>query len=214
VHSPSPTGAAGSCTPCPGPSPPPSATPIRGARRSAHGNRRPSPVAQRASGTSLTGWVALHSVVHIPHRETIVLKALKKLFKPGKTPAPHHETHIEPVAAPIAPAAPGPATPAPTAAGDDRPAKKEGRQRQRRQKTQAPKAPAKPWSINDFVVEPAEGKTRFHDFPLPDSLMRGIQDQGFKYCTPIQAQVLGSTLLGHDAIGRAQTGTGKTAAFL
>ncbi len=143
-----------------------------------------------------------------------MLKALKKLFKPGKTPAPHHETHIEPVAAPIAPAAPGPATSAPTAAGDDRPAKKEGRQRQRRQKTQAPKAPAKPWSINDFVVEPAEGKTRFHDFPLPDSLMRGIQDQGFKYCTPIQAQVLGSTLLGHDAIGRAQTGTGKTAAFL
>ena len=143
-----------------------------------------------------------------------MLKALKKLFKPGKTPAPHHETHIEPVAAPIAPAAPGPATSAPAAAGDDRPAKKEGRQRQRRQKTQAPKAPAKPWSINDFVVEPAEGKTRFHDFPLPDSLMRGIQDQGFKYCTPIQAQVLGSTLLGHDAIGRAQTGTGKTAAFL
>ena len=143
-----------------------------------------------------------------------MLKALKKLFKPGKTPAPHHETHIEPVAAPIAPAAPGPATSAPTAAGDDRPAKKEGRQRQRRQKTQAPKPPAKPWSINDFVVEQAEGKTRFHDFPLPDSLMRGIQDQGFKYCTPIQAQVLGSTLLGHDAIGRAQTGTGKTAAFL
>ncbi|NLC02053.1 MAG: ATP-dependent RNA helicase RhlB [Pseudomonas formosensis] len=143
-----------------------------------------------------------------------MLKALKKLFKPGKTPAPHHETHIEPVAAPIAPAAPGPATSAPAAAGDDRPAKKEGRQRQRRQKTQAPKPPAKPWSINDFVVEQAEGKTRFHDFPLPDSLMRGIQDQGFKYCTPIQAQVLGSTLLGHDAIGRAQTGTGKTAAFL
>src|SRR5690606_13291775 len=139
---------------------------------------------------------------------------LKKLFKPGKTPAPHHETHIEPVAAPIAPAAPGPATSAPTAAGDDRPAKKEGRQRQRRQKTQAPKPPAKPWSINDFVVEQAEGKTRFHDFPLPDSLMRGIQDQGFKYCTPIHAQVLVSTLLGHDAIGRAQTGTGKTAACL
>ena len=34
-----------------------------------------------------------------------MLKALKKLFKPGKTPAPHHETHIEPAAAPVAPAA-------------------------------------------------------------------------------------------------------------
>lgn len=34
------------------------------------------------------------------------------------------------------------------------------------------------------------------------------------YCTPIQAEVLGYTLKGQDAIGRAQTGTGKTAAFL
>ncbi|GAA6132910.1 ATP-dependent RNA helicase RhlB [Halopseudomonas sabulinigri] len=74
--------------------------------------------------------------------------------------------------------------------------------------------PAKPWTIADFKVEPEEGKTRFHDFPLPDSLMHAIQDQGFSYCTPIQAAVLGNTLKGHDAIGRAQTGTGKTAAFL
>ena len=44
--------------------------------------------------------------------------------------------------------------------------------------------------------------------------MRAIQEQGFSYCTPIQAAVLGNTLKGHDAIGRAQTGTGKTAAFL
>ena len=44
--------------------------------------------------------------------------------------------------------------------------------------------------------------------------MRGIADQGFQYCTPIQAEVLGHTLAGADAIGRAQTGTGKTAAFL
>ncbi|MFT6429284.1 MAG: ATP-dependent RNA helicase RhlB [Halopseudomonas sp.] len=70
------------------------------------------------------------------------------------------------------------------------------------------------WTIADFVAEPAEGKTRFHDFPLPDSLMQAIQEQGFSYCTPIQAEVLGNTLKGHDAIGRAQTGTGKTAAFL
>ena len=75
-------------------------------------------------------------------------------------------------------------------------------------------APVTPWSIADFQVEPAEGKTRFHDFPLPDSVMRAIQEQGFSYCTPIQAAVLGNTLKGHDAIGRAQTGTGKTAAFL
>lgn len=73
---------------------------------------------------------------------------------------------------------------------------------------------ATPWSIKDFVVEPLPGKTRFHDFQLTPELMRAIQELGFPYCTPIQAQVLGYTLKGRDAIGRAQTGTGKTAAFL
>nr|WP_281177685.1 ATP-dependent RNA helicase RhlB [Endozoicomonas arenosclerae] len=68
--------------------------------------------------------------------------------------------------------------------------------------------------MSQFQVEPEEGKTRFHDFELPDQLMRAIQEQGFKYCTPIQAEVLGSTIAGRDAIGKAQTGTGKTAAFL
>ncbi len=70
------------------------------------------------------------------------------------------------------------------------------------------------WKLEDFAVEPAEGKTRFHDFKLAPSLMHAIHDLGFPYCTPIQAQVLGFTLAGKDAIGRAQTGTGKTAAFL
>ena len=64
------------------------------------------------------------------------------------------------------------------------------------------------------MVEPQEGKTRFHDFKLSNELMHAIHDLGFPYCTPIQAQVLGHTLRGKDAIGRAQTGTGKTAAFL
>ncbi len=78
----------------------------------------------------------------------------------------------------------------------------------------APKPPLKTWKLEDFVVEPQEGKTRFHDFKLAPELMHAIQDLGFPYCTPIQAQVLGFTLAGKDAIGRAQTGTGKTAAFL
>jgi ATP-dependent RNA helicase RhlB len=56
--------------------------------------------------------------------------------------------------------------------------------------------------------------TRFNDFDLPDPLLHAISDLGFKYCTPIQAQILPSTLSGKDASGRAQTGTGKTAAFL
>jgi ATP-dependent RNA helicase RhlB len=63
-------------------------------------------------------------------------------------------------------------------------------------------------------VPPEEYKVRFHDFDLPDNLMHAIADLGFQYCTPIQAEILPSTLAGKDATGRAQTGTGKTAAFL
>src|SRR5690606_30797892 len=56
--------------------------------------------------------------------------------------------------------------------------------------------------------------TRFHDFDLPEPLQRAIDDLGFEYCTPIQAQSLRYTLKGYDITGKAQTGTGKTAAFL
>lgn len=59
-----------------------------------------------------------------------------------------------------------------------------------------------------------EGKKRFHDFNLPDVLMHAIADQGFEYCTPIQAETIEPALAGKDIIGKAQTGTGKTAAFL
>ena len=44
--------------------------------------------------------------------------------------------------------------------------------------------------------------------------MQGIRDAGFTYCTPIQAQTLPIALSGRDVAGQAQTGTGKTAAFL
>ncbi len=71
-----------------------------------------------------------------------------------------------------------------------------------------------PWSVSRFKVPPAEGKTRFHDFDLPEPLMHGISDLEFTYCTPIQAEIMPSTLSGKDAFGKAQTGTGKTAAFL
>ena len=63
-------------------------------------------------------------------------------------------------------------------------------------------------------MEPEAGKTRFHDLGLPDSVMRGIHQLGFSYATPIQAETLPATLRGRDAIGQAQTGTGKSAAFL
>ncbi len=44
--------------------------------------------------------------------------------------------------------------------------------------------------------------------------MRAIHELNYEYCSPIQAMTLPYTLAGHDCIGKAQTGTGKTAAFL
>jgi ATP-dependent RNA helicase RhlB len=44
--------------------------------------------------------------------------------------------------------------------------------------------------------------------------MQGIVEAGFTFCTPIQAQTLPAALTGRDIAGQAQTGTGKTAAFL
>jgi ATP-dependent RNA helicase RhlB len=54
----------------------------------------------------------------------------------------------------------------------------------------------------------------FDSVALHPDLQQGITSLGFTKMTPIQEQVLRFTLAGHDAIGRAQTGTGKTAAFL
>jgi ATP-dependent RNA helicase RhlB len=54
----------------------------------------------------------------------------------------------------------------------------------------------------------------FTNLHLPESLARGVADAGFERCTPIQAQTLPRALAGFDIAGQAQTGTGKTAAFL
>jgi ATP-dependent RNA helicase RhlB len=55
---------------------------------------------------------------------------------------------------------------------------------------------------------------RFADLPLSAGLQRGIADAGFVNCTPIQSKTLPLALEGQDVAGQAQTGTGKTAAFL
>jgi ATP-dependent RNA helicase RhlB len=49
---------------------------------------------------------------------------------------------------------------------------------------------------------------------LPDPVVAGIRAAGFTHCTPIQEKVLPLSLSGRDVAGQAQTGTGKTAAFL
>ncbi|HEY7772720.1 MAG TPA: DEAD/DEAH box helicase, partial [Marinagarivorans sp.] len=56
-------------------------------------------------------------------------------------------------------------------------------------------------------------KMRFNAFNLSPELLRAIDDLGFEYCSPIQAQSLPLSLAGYDVLGKAQTGTGKTAAF-
>ena len=70
------------------------------------------------------------------------------------------------------------------------------------------------WSLDSFDVEPMEGKSRFHDFTIPLKVMRAICDQGFQYCTAIQEKALEDVLAGKDLIGKANTGTGKSAVFL
>ena len=57
-------------------------------------------------------------------------------------------------------------------------------------------------------------KTRFDSFTLSDDILAGLQDAGFEFCTPIQAESLPPALANQDVAGQAQTGTGKTAAFL
>jgi len=109
-----------------------------------------------------------------------------------------------------------------------RPSKKKGSQRRKstelkpsdkKPSSTPPKQKSRPaarpkWDLSQFQVLSSEEKTRFHDLDLPIEIMHGIFDLGFEYCTPIQAAVLPKALSGTDVSGRAQTGTGKSAAFL
>ena len=54
----------------------------------------------------------------------------------------------------------------------------------------------------------------FSSLSLPEKLLQGIADAGFRHCTPIQESTLPLALAGRDVAGQAQTGTGKTAAYL
>ncbi|WP_109125165.1 DEAD/DEAH box helicase [Dyella sp. C11] len=56
--------------------------------------------------------------------------------------------------------------------------------------------------------------TFFTNFDLHPLLQKGLDDAGFTRCTPIQALTLPVALTGRDVAGQAQTGTGKTCAFL
>ncbi len=106
-------------------------------------------------------------------------------------------------------------------------AERDERKRDRKKKKQKPKKyestessapvmerrkPERPERLE--IVPEEEGKVRFGDLPIHDDILYGLQDLDFKYCTPIQAKSLPVLLSGRDLTGKAQTGTGKTAAFL
>src|SRR5580704_11337759 len=64
------------------------------------------------------------------------------------------------------------------------------------------------------MTEPHSDSRTFQSLGLTPPVMEGIRDAGFTVCTPIQGQTLPIALAGRDVAGQAQTGTGKTAAFL
>ena len=72
--------------------------------------------------------------------------------------------------------------------------------------------PPRPEKLEEVPL--CEGKVRFLDYALHESVQFGIQHAGFQYCTPIQEMTLPPLLENRDLAGKAQTGTGKTAAFL
>lgn len=53
----------------------------------------------------------------------------------------------------------------------------------------------------------------FRELGLPDNLLKLLEELGYQTPSPIQAQIIPEILAGHDVMGQAQTGTGKTAAF-
>jgi ATP-dependent RNA helicase RhlB len=71
-----------------------------------------------------------------------------------------------------------------------------------------------PWDKSVFNVPAEPGKTRFHDLNISENILHAVYDLGFKYCTQVQEETLAKSLTGLDVTAQAQTGTGKTAAFL
>ncbi len=66
----------------------------------------------------------------------------------------------------------------------------------------------------DTTVKNPLTEVEFSSLDLWPSVREGLDEAGFTHCTPIQALTLPLALQGRDVAGQAQTGTGKTAAFL
>jgi ATP-dependent RNA helicase DeaD len=66
----------------------------------------------------------------------------------------------------------------------------------------------------DADAAPPAPPTRFADMNLIRPLMDAVEFAGYEFATPVQEAVIPLAMRGKDVIGQAQTGTGKTAAFL
>ncbi len=131
---------------------------------------------------------------------------------PSRPPPPGGRGHPHPAGAPPSPGRP--------ARHGDRPPHR-GERGPRGGGPRPPQGPPPPqrepdgaWDPAAHVVPAVEGKVRFADFSLARPLLHAIADMGFQYATPIQVNSLPDALAGRDVFGQAQTGTGKTAAFL
>src|SRR6478735_1367256 len=63
-------------------------------------------------------------------------------------------------------------------------------------------------------LEGTVSKMKFADLRLAEPLVRAVTSEGYSTATPVQAQAIPHVLAGRDVLGCAQTGTGKTAAFV
>ena len=100
----------------------------------------------------------------------------------------------------------------------DATSKKITRRRGRKRRVNAPVASRA--KTKTVMVEAGEkndndlSTVRFDELGIDPRLLKGVEDAGFEFCTPIQARSLPSLLRNEDIAGQAQTGTGKTAAYL
>ncbi len=67
--------------------------------------------------------------------------------------------------------------------------------------------------VDDYLAKERYILTNFNEFDFHPTIIKAINGLGFEKATPIQEQAIPLVLEGHDIMGLAQTGTGKTAAF-
>ena len=71
--------------------------------------------------------------------------------------------------------------------------------------------------MEEYIINPEDRELEsasFEDLNLRDEIMRAVREQGFTRPTPIQARIVPPGLQGRDILGSAETGSGKTAAFM